>query len=150
MINAEIRQAVPGDIDLIVTMIRELAEYEKISHEVSLDDETLKNSLFEKKRAYALIIERLGEPIGYCIYFYNFSTFLGKAGLYIEDIYIRPQFRGNGTGGIVFEYLKNLAKSEGCGRMEWACLDWNESAISFYKKKGAKPLDEWLIFRMDL
>lgn len=150
MTKPEIRNANPGDVPLIIDLIRELAEYEKLSDEVVIDEKIFRANLFETKRANALIIEMQGEPIGYCIYFYNFSTFLGKAGLYIEDIYVRPQFRGNGTGGIVFDYLKDIAEAEGCGRMEWACLDWNEPAISFYTRKGAKPLNDWLIFRMTL
>ncbi len=145
-----IREAVPEDAPLLAGMIREMAAYEKLSHEVSADERVLSDQLFVKRHAEARILELGGEPVGYCIFFYNFSSFLGRAGLYIEDIYLRPGFRRRGHGREVFDALERLARAEGCGRMEWACLDWNTDAQDFYRKFGAAPVEGWSIFRKTL
>lgn len=150
MTDLSIRKATPADVPLLCTLIREFAEYEHLSGEVHLDPANFSDELFERKRASALILEIDSKPVGYCLYFFNFSTFLGKAGLYIEDIYVRPTFRGKGMGKKVFDFMQKLAADENCGRVEWACLDWNETAISFYEKMGAQSLPDWMLFRLKL
>jgi GNAT superfamily N-acetyltransferase len=144
-----IRKAEEKDIPIILTLIKELAEYEKLSGEVKADEKILKNSLFGNK-AYAevLIAEYNGKIAGQAIYFYNFSTFLGKPGIYLEDLFVRPALRGNGIGKALLMHLIRLAKEQDCGRVEWAVLDWNEPAINFYKNLSAAAMDEWTIFRI--
>lgn len=144
-----IRKAERTDMPTVMSLIRELAEYEKMTDQVSATAETLEASIFDRNEACALVLEEDGEAIGYAIYCFNFSTFKGRAGLYLEDIYIRPQNRGNGYGTQVFEYLKNTAKELGCPRMDWVCLDWNEPSLKFYKGMGAKALCEWVIHRIE-
>lgn len=144
-----IRKAERADAPTIMSLIYELAEYEKMTDQVSATAETLAESIFDRNEARALVLEEDGEAIGYAIYCFNFSTFKGRAGLYLEDIYIRPQKRGRGYGTQVFEYLKETAKELGCPRMEWVCLDWNEPSLKFYKGMGAKALGEWVIHRIE-
>lgn len=144
-----IRPAIPADVPVILSLIRELAEYESLSHEVVATEELLQEWLFEKKRAEVLIAELDGEPVASALFFHNFSTFLGRAGLYLEDLYVRPDFRGRGIGTKIFRHLARLAVERGCGRLEWACLDWNESSIAFYRSMGAKTLDDWTVYRLD-
>ncbi|MEM1135395.1 MAG: GNAT family N-acetyltransferase [Bacteroidota bacterium] len=144
-----IHEATIDDCTLLLTFIKELAEYEKLPHEVVADEETLAKSLFgEKQYAKAIIGEYKGEPVGFALYFHNFSTFVGRPGLYLEDLYIRPAMRGKGFGKILLSYLAKVAKELNCGRMEWWVLDWNKSAIDFYKSIGAKPMDEWTVYRV--
>jgi GNAT superfamily N-acetyltransferase len=144
-----IRAATSADTPLIATLVRELAEYEKLAHEAVATAADFDAALFgPQPKAHALIVEHDGQAAGFAIYFYNFSTFLGRPGLYVEDVYIRPEFRRHGFGGAVFKYLAQKAIQEGCGRMEWWVLDWNEPAIRFYDKIGAKPMDEWTVRRL--
>lgn len=143
-----IRPAGPKDVPVILAMIREFAEYEKMLDEVTASEEILNEWLFEKKTAEVLIPEVGGEPIGYALFFHNFSTFLGKGGLYLEDIYIRPEHRGKGFGKAVFQELARIAVQRGCGRFEWTCLDWNQPSIDFYLSMEAEPQEEWTIYRL--
>ena len=144
----QLRDAQPEDAELILGFIRELAEFERLAHVCVADVPTLKRFLFEEKRAVALIAEWDGNPAGFALYFYNFSTFLGRPGLYLEDVFVRPAFRRNGIAKSIFRFLAKRALAEGCGRMEWAVLNWNENAIAFYRAMGAKPMDEWTVQRL--
>ena len=142
------REARPDDADLILELIRELAVFERLERECVADAVQLRHFLFEDKKAHAILAEWKGVPAGFALYFYNFSTFLGRPGLYLEDLFVRPAFRRNGIAKAVFRYLAKKAVEEGCGRMEWSVLDWNENAIAFYRSLGAKPMDEWTVQRM--
>lgn len=146
--NLVIREAKENDVRLLLNLIKEIAEYEKMSDEVIATEETLMESIFKNNRANALILEFDNKEIGYCIYFYNFSTFIGRNGLYIEDIFIRKEYRGKGFGSEIFKFLAKKAKDEGLKRMEWSCLNWNEPSIKFYKSLGAIPMDEWTVYRL--
>jgi GNAT superfamily N-acetyltransferase len=137
------------DLELILDLVRELAEFEKLSHEVAADAEGLRQSLFRSRRvAEVLIAEYGGAMAGFALFFHNFSTFLGKPGLYLEDLFIKPEFRGSGIGREVLTFLARLAVERNCGRLEWAVLDWNSRAIDFYKRLGARPMDDWTVFRL--
>lgn len=146
--NLEIRFAEETDVKLILDFIKELADYEKLLHEVVATEEILRESLFERKAAEVIIVEYKGEPIGFALFFHNFSTFLGKPGIYLEDLYIRPEMRGRGYGKTLLAFLAKLAIERNCGRFEWWCIDWNEPSINFYKSIGAIPMDEWTVFRV--
>lgn len=148
MAEFTIRKAQPGDAGLVLYFIKKLAEYEKMLDEVEATEEILHRSLFERHAANAIIAEEDGKAIGFALYFYNFSTFLGKPGLYIEDVFILPEYRGKGYGTQIFRHLANVALEEGCGRMEWICLDWNEPSLRFYCNMGAVPMDEWTVQRL--
>ena len=144
-----IRAALEEDAPLILQLIKELAEYEKLSHEVVATEDSLRRALFGQRRfAEALIGEVEGEPAGFALFFHNFSTFLGRPGIYLEDLYVRPEFRGSGLGRALLAYLARLALERGCGRLEWSVLDWNEPAIGFYKSVGAAPVDGWTGYRV--
>lgn len=144
-----IRRAEKSDIPEILMMIKELAEYEKLLHEVVTTEEHLVKVIFgEQKFVEVLIAELDGTLAGQTIFFQNFSTFVGRPGLYIEDLYVRPEFRGKGIGKALLNEVIKLAKQRNCGRVEWVVLDWNKPAIDFYKSIGAKPLEEWTIFRL--
>ena len=144
-----IRAAERGDTALILELIRGLAEYEKLSHEVVATPELLEKWLFgERPVAEVLIAEWEGLPRGFALFFHNFSTFLGRPGFYLEDLYVQPEFRGRGIGKALLLRLARLAVERGYGRVEWSVLDWNEPAIQFYKSLGAKPMDEWTVFRL--
>ena len=144
-----IRPAAPADISLIVTFIRELAAYEKLAHEVVAREEDFHEALFGNRPVIEAVIASLDdEPVGYALFFPNFSTFLGKPGLYLEDLYVRPEARGFGAGRAMLEHLAQIAVERGWGRFEWAVLDWNEPSIAFYKKMGARAMDEWTTYRM--
>jgi len=145
-----IRPATRADVPVILGFIRDLAEYEKLAHEVVATEEALARTMFGPK-AYAesLIAEIDGKPAGFALFFHNFSTFLGKPGLYIEDIYVAPEHRSHGLGMRFFKELAKLAVERDCGRMEWWVLDWNEPAIAFYQKLGAEPMDEWTVQRLN-
>lgn len=144
-----IRQATVKDTALILQFIKELAEYEKLAHEVTATEADITESMFgDVPRAHALILEIDGEPAGFAVYFYNFSTFLGRAGIYLEDIYVREAYRGYGIGKSVFTHLATKAVNENCGRFEWSVLDWNAPAIAFYDKLGGVPNEGWTIYRM--
>jgi len=145
-----IKQAEEKDIPLIISFIKRIAKYEKLSREVIVTEEILRESIFGKKPSAEVIFGYLeNEPVAYAVYFYNFSTFIGKKGLYLEDLFVMPELRGKGVGKKMLLYLIQKASDENCGRMEWSVLDWNESAINFYKSLGAKPMDEWTIFRLN-
>jgi GNAT superfamily N-acetyltransferase len=147
MIN--IRAVKSEDLKVLLNLFRELAEFEKLENEFKVDEKTLRASLFgERKAAEALIVESKGQPIGYAVYFFNFSTFLGKPGLYLEDIYVRPSERSQGIGLAIFKKLAGIACEKGCERMEWVVLDWNTKAMDFYKRIGAKSLSDWTVFRL--
>ncbi len=149
MNNLSIRQATADDAPLLLHFITELARYEKAEHEVLATEAQILESLFsEHASANALICLQEGEPIGYGVYFFNYSTWLGKNGIYLEDLYITPQKRKCGAGRFVLQHLARLAVANGCGRFEWAVLDWNEPAIKFYEKIGARPQSEWIIYRL--
>ncbi|HMP79832.1 MAG TPA: GNAT family N-acetyltransferase [Pirellulaceae bacterium] len=144
-----IRFAQPTDVDTILTFIRELAEYEKMSDQVVATDQELQGTLFgERPAAEALICEWSGDPVGFAVFFHNYSTFRGRPGLYLEDLYVRPVWRGRGLGRALLQRLALIAVERGCPRMEWSVLDWNQPAIDFYQSLGALPLNDWTVFRL--
>ena len=147
--TVSIRPAVGTDVRLILSLIRELAEYEKLAHEVTATEDDLRESLFgARPGAEVVIAEVHGEVAGYALFFHSYSTFLCKRGLYLEDLFVRPAFRGRGIGKQLLSYLARLAVERGCARFEWAVLDWNESAIGFYKSLGAEFMDSWTVMRV--
>jgi GNAT superfamily N-acetyltransferase len=149
MSDTRVREASEGDVPLILTFIRELADYEKLSHEVVATEEGLRESLFAGRRyAEVLIAEHDGAPAGFALFFHNFSTFLGKPGIYLEDLYVRPELRGSGIGRQLLVKLAHLALQRGCGRLEWSVLDWNEPSIGFYRQLGAVAMDDWTVYRV--
>ena len=150
MPNLIIREALVEDLDLIILFIRELAVYEKMEEQVVITPLQLHEQLFEKKLSFCLMAFEDENAVGFALYFFNFSTFLGKNGLYLEDLFVRPDFRGKGYGKALLMHLKDIAIAENCGRMEWSVLDWNKPAIDFYKQLGAVAMDEWTVFRMML
>ncbi len=144
-----IRQAKRGDEAQILSFIRALADYEKLSDEVAATSDHLRQTLFSAHpKAFALIAEIDDEPVGFAIYFFNFSTFLGKHGLYLEDLYVREARRGAGVGKALLARLAQIALEHDCGRMEWSVLDWNAPSIALYKSLGANPMDEWTVYRL--
>jgi GNAT superfamily N-acetyltransferase len=144
-----IRPARRADAALILGFIRELAEYERLAHEVVATPADLERSLFgDPPYAYALIAETAGEAVGFAVYFFNFSTFVGRPGLYLEDLFVQPASRGHGVGRALLRQLAAIALERGCGRLEWAVLDWNEPAIRFYRGLGAHANDDWTIYRV--
>lgn len=143
------RPAVAGDEELILSFICALADYEKMSDQVVATPELLREWLFEKKTAEVIFAEVKGKAVGYALFFYNFSTFLGRAGIYLEDLIVLPQERGHGYGKALLKELARIAVERGCGRLEWSCLDWNQPSIDFYTKRmGAVPMDEWTVYRL--
>lgn len=147
--NVTIRKAGPEDVPVLYRLIRELAEYEKIAHEVSATEETIRASLFgTRPAAEAVLASRGGEPAGFAVYFPNFSTFVGRPGIYIEDIYVRPEFRGTGIGGALLAHVARAARERGAGRIEFAVLDWNP-ARGFYERYGARAMSDWIYYRFD-
>jgi len=144
-----VRAAVPADVPIILTLVRELAKYEREPNAVVATEALVHDALFgDSNVAYGLIAEDDGAPVGFAIYFFNFSTWLGRRGLYLEDLYVRPEVRGRGVGKLLLRRLAAIAIQHGCGRMEWAVLDWNQPAIGFYKTLGAVPMDDWTTFRL--
>jgi GNAT superfamily N-acetyltransferase len=149
MTNFEIRTTTESDVPVILSLIRELAEYEREPKAVVATEAGLREVLFGAKRsAEVLLALESGEAVGFAVYFFNFSTWLGRPGLYLEDLFVRPAVRGKGFGRALLERLAQIAKERGCGRMEWAVLDWNDPAIQFYRKLGAEPMNEWTVFRL--
>lgn len=149
MSSFNIRTAHPEDTPLILQMIRELADFEQLLDQVVADEGTLRQSLFsDPKGPEVLIAEEDKHPVGFVLFFHNFSTFLGRKGVYIEDLYVREEYRGKGYGELILKEICRLAKLRNCGRVEWWVLDWNERAIQFYKKIGAIPMSEWTVFRL--
>jgi GNAT superfamily N-acetyltransferase len=148
MPELEIRAATEDDVPLILSLIKELAEYERLSHEVVATEEALRDSHFGERVAEALLGYLEDDPAGFALFFHTFSTFLGKPGIYLEDLYVRPEFRGAGVGRALLVHLAGLARERGCGRLEWSVLDWNEPAIGFYKGIGASPVSGWTVYRV--
>jgi GNAT superfamily N-acetyltransferase len=149
MTDLRIRTAEPEDVALILSFVQELAEYERLSHMVTATRETLRESLFgERPGAEVLLAFEADVPAGFAVFFHNFSTFLGIKGLWLEDIFVRPAYRGRGYGKALLLHCARIARERGCGRFEWSVLDWNEPSIRFYRSLGAVPLDDWTIFRV--
>lgn len=144
----KLRFAKEGDVLTILGFIRELAEYENLTHQVVATEEILRHSLFRRNVAEVVIAEQDEKPAGFALFFYNFSTFLGKPGIYLEDLYVKPEMRGKGIGKNLLTFLAKLAVDRDCGRLEWSCLDWNEPSIRFYKQMGAVPMEEWTVYRV--
>ena len=143
------RNAEEKDVSLILYFIRELAEYEKMLDEVVATEELLHEWIFEKKKAEMIFAVLDGEEVGFALFFHNFSTFLGRAGVYLEDLYILPEHRGRGYGKALLSELARIALERGCGRLEWSCLDWNQPSIDFYTKRmHAVPMDKWTVYRL--
>ena len=147
MENYRFRFANEKDCRLILKFIRSLAKYEKMEDEVVATESLLREQLFVKKKAEVLFVMDGDKEVGFALFFHNFSTFLGRAGIYLEDLYIRPAYRGRGYGKALLRELAHIAVTRGCGRLEWACLDWNKPSIDFYKSLGAVPMDEWTVYR---
>ena len=145
---AAFRTALPEDTGLILRFIRGLAEYEGMTDQVVATEELLREWIFEKKKAEVLFPLEDGKEVGFALFFHNFSTFLGRAGLYLEDLYISPEYRGKGYGKATLQKLAQIAVERGCGRLEWSCLDWNKPSIDFYLSLGAVPLEEWTVYRL--
>ena len=147
----KIRPADPADVPVILSLIRALADYERAPEDVVATEETLRDVLFGAEPSAHVLLAWEGEqPVGFAVYFFNFSTWLSRSGLYLEDLFVQPDARGKGYGEALLVELAKIAHARGCGRMEWSVLDWNEPAIEFYKKLGAKPMDEWTTFRLTL
>lgn len=146
--NVAFRYAAETDMGLLLQFIRELAEYERLLDDVVATEGTLREWLFEKKRAEAFFALADGIEVGFAVFFHNFSTFVGRAGIFIEDLYVKPEYRGCGYGRAMVKKIAQIASERGCGRLEWSCLDWNEPSIRFYLSLGAQPMDEWTVYRM--
>ncbi len=145
----KIREARESDLGTIARLIRALADYERLSDEVVLDSEVLRRHLFgPRPYAEVLIAEEVGEAVGFALFFHNFSTFLGRPGIYLEDLFVVPEERGKGIGKALLARLASVAVERDCGRLEWAVLDWNEPAIGFYRRLGARPNSEWTVYRL--
>jgi len=151
MAELRIREAAELDVPLIATLIRELAEYERLLDNVRMTEERLRSALFGRHRyaEVAIAEDGAGEAIGFALFFHNFSTFLGLPGIYLEDLFVRPAHRGLGVGRALLVYLARLARHRNCGRLEWSVLDWNESAIGFYRRLGAQANDGWTVYRLE-
>ena len=144
-----IRECTENDCALLIEFIKQLAKYENMLDQVTVTEEILKDSLFNKNIAKAIIAEYDGTPCGYALYFYNFSTWHGKPGIYLEDLFVKPEYRGYGIGKALFTYVAKKAYDNNYARFEWVCLDWNAPSIKFYKSMGAKAMDEWTTYRLD-
>ena len=144
-----VRPAERGDVGVILGFIRELAEYERLAHEVAADEVSLERFLFgERPAAEALIAEYGATPVGFALFFHTFSTFVGRPGLYLEDLYVSPNMRGKGFGTLLLRHVAQVARERDCGRLEWSVLDWNEPAIRFYQNLGARAMDDWTVYRL--
>ena len=146
--NVNIRFATEDDVPEILSFIKALAAYEHLEDMVVATEELLKEWIFEKRKAEVLIISEDNKNVGFALFFHNFSTFLGRAGIYLEDLFVLPEYRGRGYGKLLFKKLAQLAVERGCGRLEWNCLDWNKPSIGFYLSLGAEPLEEWTTYRL--
>lgn len=142
------RMAEEQDCGLVLYFIRELATYERMPDEVVATEEMLREWLFKKRGAEVIFACEDGKEVGFALFFHNFSTFVGRAGLYLEDLYVLPEYRGKGYGKALLKRLAAIAVERGCGRMEWVCLDWNQPSIDFYRSLGARPMDDWTIYRL--
>lgn len=143
-----IRKATENDIPTILHLITQLAIYEKLEHEVVATEETLKQTIFVQNYAEVIIGEEDGQPVGFALFFHNYSTFLSKPGIYLEDLFVEVEHRGKGYGKKLLAELARIARERNCGRLEWSVLNWNTPSIEFYKFLGAKPMDEWTVYRM--
>lgn len=148
MEKIEFRYAEEKDVALILQFIRELADYEKMLNEVVATEELLKEWIFEKNKAEVIFALENGVEVGFALFFHNFSTFLGRSGIYLEDLYVRPDYRGRGYGKGLLKKLAQIAVERGCGRLEWWCLDWNKPSIDFYLSLGAEPMEDWTVYRI--
>ena len=148
MIKTEFRFATKDDAALILEFIKGLAEYEKMSKDVVATEDLLREWIFEKEKAEVIFALEEGVEVGFALFFHNFSTFLGRAGIYLEDLFVLPEYRGRGHGKALIMELARITNERGCGRLEWCCLDWNRPSIDFYLSLGAKPLDEWTTYRL--
>ena len=146
--NLSFRSAERRDVPLILQFIRELADYEKMLDEVVADEATLEQWIFDRQKAEVIFAVEGGREVGFALFFHNFSTFLGRAGIYLEDLYVKPECRGKGYGKAILKKLASLAVERGCGRLEWWCLDWNRPSIDFYLSLGAKPMSDWTVYRI--
>ncbi|MDO4380805.1 MAG: GNAT family N-acetyltransferase [Clostridia bacterium] len=146
--NLSFRFAERKDTPLILEFILELAEYEKMRDEVVADEKTLEEWIFEKQKAEVIFAVSDGEEVGFALFFHNFSTFLGRAGIYLEDLFVKPEHRGKGFGKAILKQLAKIAVERGCGRLEWWCLDWNKPSIDFYLSLGAEPMSDWTVYRI--
>lgn len=142
------RNAQRNDVGLILQFIRELADYEKMLPEVVADEAALEEWIFDKRKAEVIFALEGEKEVGFALYFHNFSTFLGRAGIYLEDLYVKPEYRGKGYGKAILKKLASIAVERGCGRLEWWCLDWNKPSIDFYRSLGAEPMDDWTVYRI--
>ena len=142
------RAAVEADVELILQFIHELAEYERMTEYVVAEETTLREQLFEKRLAEVIFVLADGKEVGFALFFHSFSGFLGRAGLYLEDLFVQPEYRGKGCGKALLKHLAAIAVERGCGRLEWCCLDWNRPSIDFYLSLGARPMDEWTTYRL--
>ena len=142
--------ATPHDVPTILSFIRELAQYEKLLDRVTATEQLLRENLFGQRPYAEVLMGRFdGRPVGYALFFHSFSTFLARPGIYLEDVYVQPAFRGRGVGKALLRAVARVARDRGCGRIEWSVLDWNKPSIDFYLSLGARPLDDWTMFRMD-
>ena len=147
MNNTKIRFANESDAARILGFIKELAAYEKMSDQVVANEDLLREWIFEKKKAEVIFAMEDGKEVGFALFFHNFSTFLGRAGVYLEDLYVSPEYRGHGHGKALIKALARIAVERGCGRLEWSCLDWNTPSIDFYLSLGAEQMNEWTVYR---
>ena len=144
----EFRIAERKDCALILSFIKELAKYEHLENEVVATEKLLEEWIFDKNKAEVLFVLEEGKEVGFALYFHNFSTFLGRAGIHLEDLFVLPEYRGKGYGKAILKKLAQITVQRGCGRLEWCCLDWNTPSINFYESLKAKPLSEWMIYRV--
>ncbi len=142
------RKAEREDVALILEFIKGLAAYEKMENEVVADEALLEEWIFDKQKAEVIFAVADGKEVGFALFFHNFSTFLGRAGLYLEDLFVKPEYRGKGYGKAILKKLAAIAVERGCGRLEWSCLDWNKPSIDFYRSLGAVPMEEWTVYRV--
>ena len=142
------RYAERKDVALILCFIKELADYEKMQDEVVADEKKLEEWIFDKQNAEVIFALENDKEVGFTLFFHNFSTFLGRAGIYLEDLYVRPEYRGKGYGKAILKKLAAIAVERGCGRLEWSCLNWNKPSIDFYLSLGAKPMSDWTVYRI--
>ena len=146
--NLTFRRAERKDVSLILQFIKELADYEKMLNEVVADEATLEAWIFDKQKAEVIFAVEGEKEVGFALFFHNFSTFLGRAGIYLEDLYVKPECRGKGYGKALLKKLAAIAVERGCGRLEWWCLDWNKPSIDFYRSLGAEPMSDWTVYRI--
>lgn len=147
-LKVKFRYAERRDIPLILRFVKELAEYEKMSDEVIADETTMEEWIFDRQKAEVIFALDDGKEVGFALFFHNFSTFLGRAGIYLEDLYVKEEYRGKGYGKAILKKLASIAVECGCGRLEWSCLDWNQPSIDFYLSLGAEAMSDWTVYRV--